>query len=461
MKSMIFNKKQRLITNVIMLFILALLCLLSPYRFASILSCLVMLLYVIYISLCLPNVVIKYLFFVFGIVTNIVGVCVCEFSSLYLSEINSISHYVGSLPILVFSRTIFLVLILEYELKNKNSINNVKVEINEQYLRNFTIVVTVLYLIEFIHVFGHNAILMQVDRYDYSYLGGLWSKLASYSQYLIVVPISYFTYTRKKILPAIAIVIYLLFFLWVGNKFGVFFYAICLVVLIYFSKHEYNKAKLRKYLIRAFICISIIVVLAVIIQLNYDGNNTFTYYILSRLAQQGQLWWKTYENLDGKAFPTSFVNEISATFNPPTDMQGNIGAKNGIYNIMYYCAPANRVNSILSHGARYTEAGYASSYYYFGVFGCLIFSTVMAFLVTRITNLIVKFSKQNSVLGLFIATRLYLFTSGALTMFVFSDFVSRGSLIFYVVLLFYLLGYRLRIAGGKIRLKKGSRKISI
>ena len=213
MKSMIFNKKHRLITNVIMLFILALLCLLSPYRFASILSCLVMLLYVIYISLCLPNVVIKYLFFVFGIVTNIVGVCVCEFSSLYLSEINSISHYVGSLPILVFSRTIFLVLILEYELKNKNSINNVKVEINEQYLRNFTIVVTVLYLIEFIHVFGHNAILMQVDRYDYSYLGGLWSKLASYSQYLIVVPISYFTYTRKKILPAIAIVIYLLFFL--------------------------------------------------------------------------------------------------------------------------------------------------------------------------------------------------------------------------------------------------------
>ena len=438
------------------LLVLLILCIISPIKSASVLSLILFIAYNIHLTINEPQIVFKYIFFFFGVAANIIGCAICEFTNVYVAEVETYAHYVGSLPLLIFSRTLFLVLIVEYEQRRGSQLTIIKrsLKINENILATATILLAVVFSIIFIKVLPYPSFGLSIDRFSYATAGTLsnfWKTITNYSHYLVVIPIVCFTYTKKKTISIIAIIIYLLFNVWMGNKFGTIFNVFSFFCLVYFSRRKIQTKKLRVLLLIGYGAIFMLIFFASVLQIRLGTSLNSTEYLFARVAQQGELWWKTFDRYKLIVHPTELLNEIPAMFrsNAAAD---SVGANNGIYKIMYLCTSKARVDYTLEHGARYTEAGYAAAYYYLGTVGCILFSIIMFFLAVKITNMIVEYSKRENLLAIFLAARFFMIICTAMSMFTFGDFFTRASLFSYIVLWF--------MSKKKIVLRKTSHKMT-
>mgnify|MGYP001078722883 CR=1 FL=1 len=414
----------------------------SQIYFLSYISLLGIGIYFLYLVLFRQDFIIKYLFLIFSALTAIIGDAIIELApQLYLSELQCYSGFVGSLPLLVLSHWVLIVVCLNYDavygVETRGLLLDFENKNTKQVLKFFTVIVLILFLALFSKVAAYPAFLMGVDRFEYAAqytVSGVLLIVDHISTVLIIFPILSVLY-GNKLLGSLAIILYALYYLWIGNKFGPFFTLMCMCLLVcYKSILKKGKRFLRK--VAGVSCIMFFIIFAyAIIFTTSNSNFDVVSYVMQRGAQQGQLWWKTYDLSVGTTHQAEFEDEFQAIIDNKSIISDNIGSKNGIYRIMYLCAPEHVVDSKLMTGSRYTEAGHATVYYYFGSIGVVFFSVIMGFVFALVINSFLKALNNKDYIKSMIILRFLTFARIGLSMFVFLDFFDFISTVSYLYLL--------------------------
>lgn len=399
--------------------------------------------YLGYIFVRQPEFFLKYLPFVFAVTSNIIGCALCEFGVFELDELRTTSHFVGSLPLLVLSRWIFLALLRVFDLTKGIQIRyQIGVDTNDTQFKQrvmfaFEIMVFALVAVSFMHVCIHPAFSEGMNRFSYNtaYMGGIWTKLKNILVLLMVIPVLAIRKNTHRLLGVTTVVLYCFFLFWVGEKFGGFYGIVCIVCFVYYDVALNLSAK-EKAIMGGILAGTLAILL---------GFSLFAYSLMSstnvvdyfgkRVAEQGQLWWKTYEQSRGVLHTAEFSDEIQALLSTEKAIKDNVGSNYGIYRIMYYTAPDDKVDRQLGIGARYTEGAYAAAYYYFGIVGSLLFSLLMALLVFAVQNSFIAAIWKCNPIRMCVFSRFENGAQIALSMFLFYKFFDAAAIISYGFLL--------------------------
>lgn len=231
------------------------LAVLNRYKICGILSFVLFTFYLIIYSLYHKRILMKYMFLLFGIVFYFVGNAICVFFKVYLVELGVTTYYNGSLSVFAFCYWIYLTLlsILDFKLaplcyKNFNSANykiSKTLTLNGICIKYGRQIVFILSLILFIFVLQKPAFLNDYNRFEYAKrsLPGLLFKVRTIP--ILLAPIVVVSVLedkklkniKQKIINILLIYFpYMLFALWIGNKFGIFwqlFYSIAIPFSIY------------------------------------------------------------------------------------------------------------------------------------------------------------------------------------------------------------------------------------
>lgn len=432
--------KKTIFINIIFGTVFILCIILSFFKLFSFISFIAFIIYMIYIAFKYQEFVIKYLAFLFIAGMAIIGTTIIELGkSFYLKELQCFSAYTGSLPllILVYWLFIFTLYIVDY----KCNFNIKKINFNNskqfrKFINLISLVVFVLFALLFSNVVSHSALFLGMDRFIYASkygVNGIWRIITNEAPLLIIFPILSVIY-GSKLIGISTILLYILYFLWTGNKFGPFFTLLCIFLLVYY-KDILKKGK--KY-IKKIILISGIGFCFLLIYTVFFAVSTSPYesvsYIMQRAAQQGQLWWKTYEQCDS-VHTGDFLDEIKSIGNGKEAISDNIGSSNGIYKIMYYCAPKSLVDYKLSTGSLYTEAGFALMYYYFGILGVIFFAVFCGIIFSLTINAFIKALNKKDYIKALILIRFFILERTFISMMIYNDFYDLLSILSFIYLL--------------------------
>lgn len=400
----------------------------------------------------------KYLPFIFGIVSNVLAVAVCEFERTYLSELQCYSDFEGSLPLIAFSRSLCLLILLLLELRRGRTDCGFRREWKlgkaaKTLLGISCFVVMVIAFALLAKVLNQPSFLYGYDRFQYAaMLTGIWALMAAYMPYLIVIPIIGIRFGYKKT-GAVTTAIYCLFLFWIGTKFSTFFTLLCYFLLAFNDKFvNVSNTKKRKMIGAVLAALALMIGLSVFAY-SASGHSSEGF-LESRLAQQGQLWWKTYSLVDGSAHIDNAQLAVEAdAFFKDKSIADSVGSRNGIYGVMYLCAPSDLVSMRISLGSRYTEAGYAMAYILFGNIGPVLFAALMACLIFVVQNGLALCLREGKVVAGVCAALLAGYVSLASSMFLFSQFFAPlGITAAGVVFMSWLLSMnrRKRVTGCEI-----------
>lgn len=418
---------------------------LSKFPVASIASVFVFIGYCLYIVEHKGYFFIKYLYIVFIAFAAITSCVVIEFGSLYVSELRTEATYYGSLPLFVLSFHILFRVILLFESGAKSNLQLAKIELNDRkdvkIIKYISIVVFIIVLVCFIKVLPHPAFINSLERADYARLYGLTGflgRLSANIPRLIIFPyILLMTKNRiNKLLATCCVILTVLYYFWTGNKFGVFF-QLLYIFLIVFSENiisKVGKRKLKRIIVRIGIAFLCLIIATLVIQ-SFTYNGKIWLYFQQRIASQGQLWWRIYGLFNGTSHVGEFSNEIRAAFTAKSDVLDNVGANYGIYKMMYLCLPANVVDNYLKAGYRYTEAGFATMIYYFGMIGPIIYAIVMGVSFGWLVNKLCKAISNRDFIRIYIYIRFILLATTSFSMFIFKPFFTVAQFILYLYLI--------------------------
>lgn len=412
---------------------LAICVLLSNCIFFSYLSCLILCIFVIYIITVRPRMVFAYLAVLFACAANLAGAIAIElFPSFYLSELRCYSNFSGSLPMCVFGWWCLLCTLYLTDTNYNYSESGSKHLFSSRSLKALSFLnsaVCLLCAILFIRVLPHPSFVLGLDRFSYGaeYVQGIWGNLASYLSFLIVIPILSIKEKRSKIGIA-TIILYCLYLFWTGSKFGEFFTVACLVFIVYFDL----LVCLSQIVLRRIVLLAIVICLAIVaftgFAYSFTSSGSIADFYGSRTAQQGQIWWSVYQRSDQQIHVNDFLeNELDALVDNRT-ISESVGEQHGIYMAMYLSAPTDVVNSKLATGSRYTEAGFACSYYYFGPLGVALFGIAMGLIIRVFVRGIIENLNRGELLSAILHVRFFSLARTALSMFLFSQFVTPLSI---------------------------------
>lgn len=427
---------------------LLLMCFIANVPASGIASILLLLAYILLLFRSNPAFLIKYLPLLFGIAINIGGCFVVEYFDLYLNELKMNSHFIGSLPLLIFSRWIFIVVLELYDQRwgvEKTICAKPKDEgyVQQGFIGILAIIFLLLGMYLFLQVMNVPSFTLGLDRFDYireGYISSLDQKLAVLASYGVLISVIATRFRQWRLVGAIGIIFRVLYLLWTGAKFGAFFDCACMFLFVYYDK-IYLLGKKTLYKIFAIMCAILAgLVLAAVILHGVTSTQNPSSYILQRLAQQGQLWAVSYEKSGGDIHLGEIGDEFSYFDKDSENISENVGAHYGIYKIMYYTSSDQvMIDNKLSSGSRYTEGAYASMYYYFGPIGPVVFSIVLGVALAFLINTLIKSAQNNRFIESVIAWRFYRIVQVTMGMFVFQTFFDLESFICYGYLLLAFL----------------------
>lgn len=421
-----------------------LLCTLFPAEMFSIVALVVFFAYVSWLLYRKPELCVKYFPFWFTIIANIFGVAVCEFGNVELVELVTVSHYTGSLPLIILSRWLFVVCLV---LADSLFFHECGIQATTHKLNEHSKWVNILAIISLMFFV---AALVDVTRFPSARISGInrfvWDSTYTDSLFLPsivtsnLVHLVFFSalatrFGNKKI-GIVGTLLFVIYLFWTGEKFGGYFQVFYLYLWAFFDIFlNIGVKKLRLAVAGCLVVLLCFTGVAVFIQ-GFSSSNTYsgTQFLTNRLAQQGQLWWKTYEQTH-EPHISEFSNEIDVILHgDSTEANNHIGSKQGMYMIMYYTAPSDVIDKKLSTGSTYSEAGYAVCLYYFGVAGPLVFSIVMAILISFLVNVMLKALSLGRYFESMLEQRLTYFSLILLSGFGWSLF-SKSALLTYGILI--------------------------
>lgn len=392
----------------------------------------------------------KYLHFIFSSTATIAGCAVIEYFDVRLNELNDESAFHGALPLLVFSWWLFLMALTlndtRLSLKLSDDSHWQRLDMKDGFSLkgdNFSMIMFaaacagfLMIAFTFIMVSDNPSFKLGIDRFDYAnqfQYGLLYDQAIRFIRYLIIPCIVVAIY-RNNMIGWAALAVYCMHSFWVGSKFGSFFSLLCTFTMIYSHKIKDKLGDLKRLI--ALLMISIIALVGVaVFAVSFTRDEGTSNYLFPRLSQQGQLWWKTYDTSNAYHI-NEFGDEILSIKKGSPEISDNVGAKYGIYKIMYYTTPKTMVDSKLQSGSRYTEAGFAAAYYYLGIPGCMLFAIIGGILTSTFVNYFLFYLRYNQYIRAFIHLRLYTNMAVFMSMFVFFTYFNKTSILSYLILLF-------------------------
>lgn len=428
--------------RVSIVFVLFICTIFNEIPFFSYLSFAMFILFMYMLVVRSPFLLLKYPNFIISISGFILGCTLCEFSNVNLFELAEFAHYVGSLPLIITLYIIFLLslafldgLIQDYQSKLPEQNYSHKMK---QIWHYASLLSVMIFIVLFLKVARNPAFVMGYDKASYQRLfnldSGVFKYLGSITPVILTFTIIDY-YNGYKKTGMLGMVLYILYYLWIGHKFGAFFKFFTVFVMArYDSIIKMSQKKLTKY-----ICVFVAVILCILpitglLAINMSGGGILEDYLLWRVTAQGQLWWKTFE-VSKETHMNEFHNEIDAIFIDNSVISTQTNANYGMYKIMYLCGKDNYVKMRLQGGSVYTESGYASAYYYFGAAGGVIYAVFFAFLFAITRNAISRAIRRATLIRLVVFIRVFNLLFASMATFSFHSFVKPTSILGWVIII--------------------------
>lgn len=439
--------------------VLMICCLLSDYRPAGICALIVFCVWLIMSEWANPFFFYKYLAFVYISILNLFGCAFCEYTTIYLTELSVSAHFVGSLPLLVFAQWVFLAVIFYKDVRYQCE------DSSRQVTRSFYDTTTlniflcaffaVICVASFVYVLPRPSFASGVGRIAYasSYLTGIWGTFSGWMGFLFVIPAMLTRNRRVRPFAVACLLLYVLYLFWIGTKFGAYLNVLVVLIIVYYG--EMLRLRRRTLLRITIVLVAILAAMVVVGGLVFT-NTTSSYggtfeYLFQRGAMQGQLWWKTYDQLNGSFHPEQIEAEL-AGITAPIAINQNVDSNYAIYHIMRYCAPGDIVSGYLAANVRLTEAGFATALYCLGPMGVVLFAILCGLLVCWLTNLGIRHINANDGIISLCWSWLYQALRTFISMATFNVFFTTTGIVAIVLIIFDgLLHMRRNEAGIKSR----------
>ncbi|MBQ9069369.1 MAG: hypothetical protein IJ131_10015, partial [Eggerthellaceae bacterium] len=211
---------------------------------ASVVALAVFVGYILFSFFRQPAFFLKYLPFIFAVVANIVGCAFCEFGSFELDELSAETHFVGSLPLLIMARWLFIALLFVADnrfgtqTRTQPNHNTEGTQFKERLVLTCEILAFALVALSFLHVIAHPSFAEGINRFKYDslYITGLWKRIDAIQAYLMVFPAIAIRHNRRRALGITTIVLFCLYLFWTGEKFGSFFTVACTIGYVFYDK---------------------------------------------------------------------------------------------------------------------------------------------------------------------------------------------------------------------------------
>lgn len=416
-------------------------------------SFVILILYFLWLLCAAPATLIKYFVFAFAIATNVLGCFVIETLDVSLREIATESSFAGSLPLLAFSRWAFLAVLILFDSlfiarridREGGALDGLAggsvARPSVKWLEILNVAVFLLVVFLFVRIVPYPSFLSGLDRFMYvdEINTGIWRQLSSNMAYLIVIPALAARLNKSK-LGYIAMGVYLLFLFWSGHKFGGYFDFLYVLMLVHFDKLSCLSPKKLASCMVVFVAITGLVVCFAAFANSFVSSKDSAQFLYDRAAQQGQLWWRTYDKLDGAFYPDQVENEIVSIFSSEPEYKNNIGEDYGIYKIMYFASEdPSVIDDKLASGSRYSEAAYALVLYYFGPIGPFLLSLVGGIMVGAVINLLLGAIRRGSLVDSVILLRFVTLVRGVLGALSLANFFTPITLLTFAYLCFSAL----------------------
>ncbi|HFR3771733.1 TPA: DUF6418 domain-containing protein, partial [Streptococcus suis] len=131
-------------------------------------------------------------------------------------------------------------------------------------------------------------------------------------------------------------------------------------------------------------------------------SSTINYFLI-RLSQQGQLWWGVFRlDFENESHIGEALLEAKSFFKVGI---GELQYDLGMFKVMKLVAPIQLVNSKIAQGSRYAAANPAILYYYFGVPLTLIFRSIYAVLIAKLSKDILTSFRMKDIVTLCISCK--------------------------------------------------------
>lgn len=360
-----------------------------------------------------PNFLIRYIMLFFMALGNLAGVLICEHSHIWLPELSVYADYAGSFSLLLCGWFLLISTVWMFDTRFRpgildKSFQICKFNIGRQPIKICQLLAILCFfmaLFSFVDVVFHPAFLEHMDRFAYRQLYiSRFLEIMINSIYallpLLLVMIMKSTNWFWACLNSLTILFLSLYLFCTGEKFGGFWYIvvdICIVSSIYNQFLSIRSLQMRIKKI-GIIFLALLSILAIHLSLTYslDGERFVMAYLPQRIAQQGQLWWRTYALDKNNGMRIGELGDETRVYFQ-TDKQRELEYNHAIYKIMRFTTPANIFQRKIMSGSRYSTSTFASMFYYFkrvgvflwGIIGGILFWGLMYLCMKAVANLFV------------------------------------------------------------------------
>lgn len=352
------------------------------------------------------------------------GVYLCENTNFYLPEMGCDSGYAGSLPMacILFECFFFALFYADKYFLRKKKWKRLRhssffIDSHHHNVRLGLGICFFINVLLFLSVLNKPAFLLGCDRFTYAqfYLPEYVKQIFNFMQIFLPIMIVIYLNNSKKVNlwkflhVVFTILPFFLLAIWIGNKFGVFFFFLLFAIIpnsaLFQVSYDSRLTMIRRKVIRFIFLSSCILIPFFIITLSLQykiyGKN-LQEAIFDRAAQQGQLWWQLFQIENGNdsshfdeladeilpirdAILTNFWGyDLASKEQPGTFLNPN--QPYGVYKLMEMTIPNSLYFSRLLSGSRYSAQGLELPFYYFKAFGAIFFLIVIAFLIAFFIN---------------------------------------------------------------------------
>lgn len=360
-----------------------------------------------------PNFLIRYIMLFFMAIGNLTGVFICEHSNVWLPELSIYAGHTGSYPLIFCGWFLLIAVVWMLDIRFKPAILDqnyeiCKFSIGSQSIKIYQLLAILCFivaLLSLINVAWRPAFLEHIDRFAYRerYITRPLEIMANfiYAMFPIL-----FAMTMKKInrfwlyLNCLTVVFFSLYLFCTGEKFGGFWYIVvylCVISSLFTQSLSVKELHIRiKKISGIFLVLLTVVAINQSLTYSLGGNRFVTVYFPQRIAQQGQLWWRTYALDKNNGMRINELGDETRVFFQPDD-QKKLEYNHAIYKIMRFTTPADIFHRKILSGSRYSTSTFASMFYYFkrigvilwGIIGGILFWGLMYLCMTSAGNLYV------------------------------------------------------------------------
>lgn len=404
----------------------------------------------------------KYLWSFIATTFLLVGVFACDFSNVWLSEIDAITYYCGSFNIIALYYWIYYFVLRKidsyFEKHTKRKLTNVKLgklSVSNNLVKYGRIIIFIFGMGLFLSVATHPFFIYGVtNRFEYAqtYISRWQNLLRVFPPILaplLLIPtinsksLRFTDFLRNVIIPYVP---YCLFLVWTGNKYGAYV-ELLVFILVPFIVSDMVKIK-TKLILKYGLLLFAVILAFLFLYYRLQGLNLLDtlHQIYLRVACQGELWWKTIVTVD--KYGTN-INEFSneVLFQWQAIITEAEVKKYGVYHLMDLLGRATIVESYGNIGTRFAASGMELPFYCFG-FWSLLFPLLVCPITAWINNMYINAIKEKRVFTAIVSARVTMLLTPALSQGDWYAFFSAVPFMFIILFVFIELWNHMRNLNG-------------